>query len=88
MGLPKGPFLQVGDRKQQLDTLLKPVLPDSCLEEWREGQPLMCIDFGSMGCMGLIPDPHHLVAVLIAALQIAGAKGILLTGEGLYPVVL
>ena len=36
-----------------------------------------------MGCMGLIPNPHHLVAVLIAALQKAMAKGILMTGIGL-----
>ncbi|KAL3142502.1 hypothetical protein ABBQ38_002826 [Trebouxia sp. C0009 RCD-2024] len=68
------------DRKQQLHALLKPVLPHNSLEEWRSGQPLVCIDFGSMGCMGLIADPHHLVAVLVAALHIAGAKGILLTG--------
>lgn len=69
-------------RKQKLNALLETDLPQTSLEEWRSGQPLVCIDFGSMGCLGLIPDPHHLVAVLTAALQQAGAKGILLTGGG------
>lgn len=85
-GLQTGPLLQECDRKQQLHALLKPVLPHNSLEEWRSGQPLVCIDFGSMGCMGLIADPHHLVAVLVAALHIAGAKGILLTGIWLLPL--
>lgn len=84
-GLRTGLVLQACDRKQQLHALLKPVLPHSSLEEWKSEQPLVCIDFGSMGCMGLIPDPHHLVAVLVAALHFAGAKGILLTGIRLLP---
>lgn len=79
--------MQESVRKQKLNALLADVLPQSCLEEWRPGQPLLCIDFGSMGCLGLIPDPHHLVAVLVAALQEARAKGILLTGIGLLPLL-
>lgn len=62
---------------------LPPMLHDSSLTAWQGGRPLVCIDFGSMGCMGLIPDPHHLVRVLVAALQRADAKGILLTGASL-----
>lgn len=79
---PKCLLAQENVRKQKLSALLETHLPQSSLEEWRAGQPLVCIDFGSMGCLGLIPDSHYLVAVLVAALQQAGAKGILLTGVG------
>lgn len=74
--------MQDSIRKQKLSALLETVLPQSSLEEWQSGQSLLCIDYGSMGCLGLIPDPNHLVAVLVTALQKAGAKGILLTGIG------
>lgn len=73
--------MQDHDRKQQLDTLLADALHDCSLDKWRSGQLLLCIDFGSMGCMGLIPHPHHLVAVLTAALHKVAAKAILLTGN-------
>ena len=74
--------VQDSARKQKLNASLETVLSQGSLEEWRSGQPLLCIDFGSMGCLGLIPDPDHFVAVLVTALQKAGAKGILLTGLG------
>ena len=77
--------MQDKDGKHQLDAMLAVSLQQSSLEEWRADQPLLCIDFGSMGCMGLIPDPDCLVAVLTAALQKAGAKGILLTGADPVP---
>ena len=42
--------------------------------------PLVCIDFGSMGSMGLLGDAKHLVEVLALALRGSGLCGILLTG--------
>ena len=42
---------------------------------------LICADFGSMGKMGLLSDPAHLVAVLATALGLLGAHCILLTGS-------
>ncbi|DBA81538.1 hypothetical protein WJX77_007263 [Trebouxia sp. C0004] len=75
----QGPH-NAADRRKQLQAFIAPILHDTSLAEWQTGHPLVCIDFGSMGCMGLLPDPHYLVKVLIAALQRANAKGILLTG--------
>lgn len=42
---------------------------------------LLCADFGSMGKMGLLSHPAHLVAVLAAAMSLVGAHCILLTGR-------
>jgi UDP:flavonoid glycosyltransferase YjiC (YdhE family) len=64
-----------------LQAFITPILHDTSLAEWVADHPLVCIDFGSMGCMGLLPDPHYLVKLLLAALQKADAKGILLTGR-------
>ena len=66
-----------------MQAFITPILHDISLAEWQTGHPLVCIDFGSMGCMGLLPDPHYLVKVLIVALHRADAKGILLTGRSL-----
>ncbi|KAL0026049.1 hypothetical protein WJX79_005299 [Trebouxia sp. C0005] len=75
----QGPH-NAADRRRQLQAFITPILHDTSLAEWQTDHPLLCIDFGSMGCMGLLPDPHYLITVLIAALQKADAKGILLTG--------
>ena len=74
------PGLQDCDRQQQLQACMPPLLHQFILATRLARQPLVCIDFGSMGHMGLITDPHHLVSVLTTALQTATAKGILLTG--------
>ena len=55
---------------------------ETSFEDWLKGSPLICIDFGSMGAMGAIADPTHLVLLLIGALKKSHAKGVLLTGEG------
>lgn len=44
--------------------------------------PLVCIDFGSMGSMGLLGNAKHLVKVLALALRQSGLCGVLLTGDG------
>ncbi|KAL0051426.1 hypothetical protein WJX82_007304 [Trebouxia sp. C0006] len=75
----QGPH-NASDRRKQLQAFITPILHDTSLAEWVADHPLVCIDFGSMGCMGLLPDPHYLVKLLLAALQKADAKGILLTG--------
>lgn len=42
---------------------------------------LVCIDFGSMGNMGLLGDAKQLVQILALALEQSGVCGVLLTGE-------
>ena len=41
---------------------------------------LVCIDFGSMGSMGLLGNAKHFVEILALALKQAGVCGVLLTG--------
>ena len=72
--------MQLVDRKEQLQPFLAPLLHGTTWADWWSGQALVCIDFGSMGCIGLIPSPHRLVNVLTIALDMVKAKGILLTG--------
>jgi hypothetical protein len=45
-----------------------------------DGRAVACIDFGSMGQLGLIPDAPWLVRILRAALRRIRAVGVLLTG--------
>ena len=40
----------------------------------------MLIDFGSVGCMGLLGSPSRLMKVLVSALSMAGLRAVLLTG--------
>ena len=68
-------------RRQQLQPHLDKVLPCNGLEEWQKGQRLVCVDFGSMGSMGLIPGPARLVSMLSQVLIATNTKGILLTGR-------
>ncbi len=43
--------------------------------------PLICMDFGSMGSMGLLGDATRLVNVMALALKQSGLRGVLLTGD-------
>ncbi len=42
---------------------------------------IVCIDFGSMGSMGLLGDAKQVVEILALALEQSGVCGVLLTGE-------
>lgn len=64
-------------------------LPDGMsFADWHDGKPMLCITFGSMGPVGAIPDPLHLVEVLVAALRRINAKGVLLTGKAILLIYL
>ena len=72
--------MQTTGAGDKLQSLIGPLPDGLSFERWLKGRPLICISFGSMGNMGFISDPSHLVGMLIAALHQVQAKGILLTG--------
>lgn len=37
--------------------------------------PLLCVDFGSLGAMGLIENPHELLFVIMSAVAASGWYG-------------
>lgn len=41
----------------------------------------LCVDFGSMGKMGLLSDPFHLVATVLEAVKSTNMQAIILTGS-------
>ena len=49
--------------------------------EWQADKPLLCIHFGSAAATGVFPDFGILFRLLTSALERAGAKGVLLTGD-------
>lgn len=71
---------EAAEVQSKLQSLLGGLPEGMLFKDWHAGKPLMCITFGSMGPMGAIPDPLHLVEVLVAALKQANIKGVLLTG--------
>lgn len=62
-------------------TFYKASLKAKNFAEWQADKPLLCIHFGSTAASGLFPDSGILFRLLTSALERAGAKGVLLTGD-------